>query len=226
MSKDLASLSTEDKAAFRAALGGIGYLVPIPIATFSLPAEYIDVALPSGYQEFLLLVTGCRVPNTNHKVTLAAALSKDAGVSFYCDPDNSDTYGDTYQQQRFGANFTSFSQDGFKTGDASNDDSLIPVSGHGLLTNFDATMRARISIYPGTNLIPPQVLIESNSISDDAAERFCNKSIHFLNPGATSTPSLGRINLIRLQPYGVADTPPSSGDVISAITLYLFGTPA
>lgn len=208
-----------------AELYDVGAMVPLAHAAITSPVEYVDITLPTGYDHFVLRHTGWKQPDYE---PLSAAMSKDGGDTFYCDATNFDTYGQLYDQ----LNLTSANVfSGFRGGTRQNN-SLI---NSGILDFEDASdgaVHGHMTIYPGSATRVPSVAWElfyaSVASMDIPGDATCDwyRFIAFLNPAADDAPVLGRVNLIRLLPYGAGDCdPPTSGYTFTEGSYHLFGAP-
>lgn len=204
-------------------------MVPISSGAVSSPVDYIDVTLPSGYDLFILRHTGFKFSAAD---AICAALSSDGGATFHCDTTNFDTYGQIWDQLNLsgGGGFTQF------RGGSRSDNSVI---NSGIMdfpsVSTAGSIHGSMTIYPGNSTRSPTVdwetffhATDTNTAPPEAGAACldCYRLLGFLNPVATSPPSLARINLIRLLPYGNGDcAPPTSGETITSGTYHLFGAP-
>lgn len=209
-----------------AALATIGAMVPISSGKITTAVQYLDISLPSGFDHYILRHTGWRFSAPDN---ISAALSTDAGTSFFCDGTNFDTYGQLYDQLNlsFANGFSQF------RGGSTTDNSLINTGIEDFPSATSGAIYGALTIYPGGTARAPVVDWESFYHGIDnagggvgTAMLDCYRIFGFLNHSATSAPTLGRVNTIRLLPYGNGDCPPTSGTTIIAGSYYLFGAPA
>lgn len=187
----------ESGSSVRAKLNSL--TVPISSVSVTAPVEYLDVALPSGYSEFMLRVRGLRVSDSD---MLAALVSITSGVSFYSDNLNNDTYGQF--QEKHAVNIdNSYS---FSTLGTLPNDSKIYIGDMGF---HDQTagyvFNSDMQLFPGdatrgfyARIDSVQLDLATGPATDVAG---WSKQIVFLNPDPTAgAPGLGRIDLIRFLP--------------------------
>lgn len=211
MAKDIAALSGGDKTAFKAALGGMGYVVPISGGTIAAPVEYFDVTLPSGYDRFFMSLMNMTV-SVEASDYLTLAFSADAGSTFFCDDEEFDTYGyaGIYSNLSGTANVASI-----------DNDSLMQLA-----LGLNGPNDIDLKIFPGSATHSPRVLMERVIDAYAANLSFGTEwMLGFLNPTATITPVYARMNLVRVLPYGDGDMPPTSGNTITGGSWVLSGIP-
>jgi hypothetical protein len=219
MAKDIAALSGGDKTAFKAALAGMGYAVPVWSHTISTPEPYFDIDLPSDAVPPFIIIANNVSFSANDQLGLV--FSTDGGVTFYCDADHFDTYGCLRKLSYIQSDGTVV--DGALSGQK-NDDSVAAITG----MNAGPTRRCFATIYidPGSadHLLTG---LAKNFATGTDGELF-RKAEHgfFLNPDATIPPALGRANLVRVLPVGNEDNPPTSSHTITTGTFHLFRIPA
>lgn len=81
----------EDEAALKAAFANLTGWAKISSGVISEPIEYYDVALPSGYDQFILEISD-QVVDLNGNDNLVCYVSTDGGTTFLNDLDNFDSY--------------------------------------------------------------------------------------------------------------------------------------
>lgn len=197
------------------ALGEIGGLVPLVFGNIAAPVEYFDVSLPAGYGGFLLRLYGLTWDNGH---PLCGAFSYDGGTTFACDASNFDTYRILHQiVQKVAGNATSGSVVGFG-------DSVMYFTDETSTDLKPITLAADID--PGNaSGFPSMTTVTINQKPGTHNQSVC-RSANMLNTAATSAPANGRVNLLRVLPYGNGDAdPPTSGAEITAGKYHLFGVP-
>lgn len=185
------------------------------------PVEYLDIVLPSGYEIFVLTLSGIVIDSSVESI--CAAMSRDAGVTFLNDFDDGFNTYRSMRQMVFG--FVGLAADTTLQNQAA--DNLIVFSGD-LTEPGPVTQFARLSIEPGGAASYPVIdfYIRGHKGSAETDRLHFTNGVATLNPAATIPPSVGRINLLRIQPYGNGScAPPTSGVLITAGSWFLRGEP-
>lgn len=200
MAKDIAALNGGDKTAFKAALAGMGYMVPISSVAISSPVEYVDIALPSGYSNFRIVLSMVEAPGA-----LAAGFSADGGITFLSDVDNADTY--SWLEHRL----TMFTGTGAVLGSQ--------AEASYFYFGVDAFAEGAITIWPASG----NVLVEAISTEDNGGHIIRG----FARPNPLATiPPVGPYNAIRfMAQISDEDLNNPGPDSITAGTFHLFGIP-
>jgi hypothetical protein len=215
---DIASPGANE-AALKAALGvllGRELLDAVAVSA----ATHRDFTLPAGYVKFELEFVDLSCSDTDFP---AAALSPDAGSTFFNDAFNADTYA--AGQILFSA--PPNTADSLDPRFRYDDDGLIDFCpGLGASGgSFDGILH----INPGSASAPPKIRSSAFVIGPTFAANGNNGTIagdtwYSLNLGATTAPTLARVNLIRVKPYD--DGAAAAGTHTMTGTLLLFGVPS
>jgi len=205
-----------ERAQIDGAIGsGGGGLTLVSSGKITTPVSHFDVVLPAGYFKFILELANFTMAPADH---LSATISYNGGSTFATDSTNFDTWG-VAQILKFGVDGDTAGPTGIV---AFNSDSLINLSNSNSLI-VDGTL----SIYPGD--ASSQVRMRSDTQESGfsgATVKILESISFFLNPGATVPPSNGRANLLRFQPYGNGDTPPTSTNKIASGYWAMLGVPS
>lgn len=196
--------------------------VPVASAAITSPVSYVDITLPTGYDRFELAFVGLKLSADDY---VCAALSSNAGSSFIADAINFDTWA-ILQSLIYGDGANLVSDPSVTT---TFNDSLIYVTGAQSKASAAFGICGTAIIDPGSAARYAEVI--SDSVFRDAyvdtnpiIDRAWVASTIFTN--ATSPPSFGSANLMRLQPYGNGDcNPPTSNHTFTAGSYFLFGVP-
>lgn len=212
---ELSTISGADLTAFRSAMAGAGFMVPISSVEISSPVSYVDIALPSGYDVFELIAVDFRMDVGD---LVAFALSSDGGVTFH--NGGSDYEMITVRIVKSGSDPVEIA--GFKGSDA-----LATVTGSTDDGNEEEGFAAvawgrtmKLSIFPGATGRKASVLSFVGATTGPTAD---GPQVAL---GRAYLAATGRQNAIRLQPYGNDDTPPTSIIQLTGGTLHLFGIPS
>lgn len=209
MAKNIAALSSGDKTAFKAALAGMGYAVPISSVSITVPVEYVDIALPSGYALMIelegLLSPGGGFPG------LAGAWSFDNGVTFIGGPQAS-----PYETGAYQWNNNTF---GFA---ASNLDVSLLLKLADYAGCFYGQIRLKLAANLGT-AGPGASFLGTVETTADSMWEACGSQFY---SGIYAGYAPARPTHIRLLPFGNGDCdPPTSGATFDAGSIHLFGIP-
>lgn len=187
----------------------VGGIVPISAGKVTSPVSFIDLVLPSGYVQFKLNVSGIQYTSQD---TMGIGVSYDAGATFINDTVHSDSY--------FEQGVTS-SQSGLFN--LVNTNPLMDINQGTQGVGQKPAYNTVYDIFPGsaTDLFSLMYL----SFARNGTNFLAEFGAQGLNPNATVAPTLGRVNLIRLLPFGNGDIPPTSGETITAGFWTLFGIP-
>lgn len=200
-------------------------IVPISSVAISSPVEYVDIALPAGYAAFQLLINQLAFDTADN---LAGAFSSDGGTTFDNDASNFDTY-------QASGRITKSAMDQSHNGvaDVTGCDALADFRMYSAILSPDSSIRGSgtLIIDPGSASSFPTVQFKSVSVQHDPFDVvpwlvWMSSSLSY-NLLATTPPTVGRRNLLRLQPQGNDDcNPPTSGELITSGQFHLFGIPS
>lgn len=201
--------------------GGGSGLVLLPDSShhFATAADRFDIVLPAGYSAFQIHLSGVDAGAD----ALAAAFSSDGGATFFCDPDNSDTYSYLFYEFAYSGTeqangLTTVGVGNYRPGN----DSIATIGNSFINDGF-------ITVYPGDATHPPRIIVNNVTgvLYDVAAPSLAMfNSIVTLCPIATLPPTLARCNLLRVFPYGDGNCDPPSGNLIAAGgTIFTYGIP-
>lgn len=217
---ELSTISGADLTAFKSAMGGAGFMVPISSGSISSPVEYIDVALPIGYSSFRLAVTGLLIDYAPYD-HIDFAVSADAGATFYNDLDGYETY----------AKLFNFNEGDWANGTGDpNCISLFDATG-GLARSVSSAAIGGI-VHPVTidAVIDPGSAGRAFTCVSNFTAASLASGAHGYIQGVVATfllEAMGRQNLFRIAPAGNQDfDAPTSGEHIVACSWSLFGIPA
>lgn len=211
----------ESGASVRAKLNSL--MIPISSGKELTPVEFFDIALPAGYDSFLLYVNGIQLSNlqvTGSRDFIGFTFSDDGGVTFH---NGATDYGyamigtiattGAFESLWDGGFFDKMAYIApFQTVRGDAPDPPNPTCG-------------MINIFPGDGI--NSAILNVNSISTlkgyfgnaGGAAAF-GSGMNYLNGIAT------RQNAMRIQPSGNEDAnPPTSGETISIASWMLFGMP-
>jgi|SRR5262245_58815882 len=205
-----------NEAMLKAALGDLVGWVRVDGAAITSAAGYFDIALPSGYVRFVVALAGFRCSPGSQALT--AALSSNAGTSFFCDATNFDTYGQLRRAELLLSGTATSAEAGYESNDAT-----ITIGSN---TGSALLISASVTIEPGSSSNPPFVEVEARCLDPAAGAYIFERTLNFLNPSATTAPTYARMNLIRFAPAGDGTiAPPASGNTITAGSWVLLGIP-
>lgn len=187
--------------------------VLIDSGSVSAAVEFFDVLLPAEYSRFSLKLTGFFVSAID---AIAFALSVDGGTTFYNDSINFDSYFSQYTLLQGGPGPTTV------IGQAATDALIAawqyqdPAADIGSMINLD--------ISPGAAGLFASMFTTA-LVFTESDDQAVTQGATIVWPSSGELP--GRVNLIRVQPYGNGDcNPPTSGETITAGSWALYGVPS
>lgn len=179
-------------------------LALISNGTITTPVSLLDITLPADYLGPFYLELSKFVLDTSDNLCGVWGRTDGEVITFYADPDNSDTYGEATGIAPAIFNLKLFFFGDFLVG----------------------TVDCSAVLNPGSGSDTPRIRIHATNIAADFSAVHDQISTSFLNPNATIPPEAGRVNLIRILPYGFGDVdPPTSGEMITAGSWALLGVP-
>lgn len=180
-------------------------------AAISVPVEYVDIALPSGYDVFQLVLSGAQYSDNDN---LAAALSANGGTTFLNDVSNADSYA------IMGA---ACDPDALLNHGAATD-GVISLTFNSVKPATIYPMSGTIWIWPGSASEYPTIATDINYLLNTGSKMRNDRSFATFNSLATVPPTSARQNMIRIFPYGSGHAnPPTGGETINAGVFNLFG---
>ncbi len=191
--------------------GGGGGLALLSSGTITSPVAYFDVALPAGYIQFKLNVSGVQY---SFRDTMGIGVSYDGGATFINDTSHSDSY---FEQGMFSAGTDPVTA-------LHNVNALMDINQGSQVVGANPPYDTVYDIFPGS-VTETFRLMYMSSCWSNVVGSFVEFGTQGLNPNATVPPTAGRVNLMRLLPFGNGDIPPTSGETITSGSWTLFGIP-
>jgi len=201
-------------------------IVKLASGTISSPVAYVDVPLNGAYSSYEFEWSGLIIDSIDLPYeSFALVFSTDGGVTFITDATEIDAYGHegweasavpiTGSQAAFSISFADYAID------ITNLRNIV-----GLKSDAPLPASAVVKIYPGSASELAHVEYRSTIFSlvagPDTQTTIAVASA-YIWPQATITPTPGRVNYTRWQPYGNGDVPPTSNDRIIAGSYTLWG---
>lgn len=193
-------------------------MTPLASGTITVPIAYLDLALPSGFIAYELLLTGILTSDLDF---LAAAFSQDGGATFVCNPVSG--FDNNYVSLTIQTN----SVTGVTTSNSELYQSLLQLGPR--LGGVPIALTGKGIITPGSSTLYPTLRFDAMMQSGNSG----NGSFDMTTSGSTfyyaatnPAPALP-VNVMRLLPFGSGDCdPPTSGETIDGGSYALFGVPA